>query len=397
MTEVNVATTTVSVLVTGDSVPTVITIAGAGPQGPPGGGLPEGGVEYDLLEKASADDQDGRWTNSPRVAKVAFQTSSPPSLDAAGELAWDYLDQALSYRTDGITVDIAQENLVYVRNQPGNATIPKGAAVAVLGAAANRLTVQLCDASVGGEGCRTLGVAITAIPSPGFGFVSTFGLLRGFNTGAIIGGGVTDGSELFISSTPGVLSTQPQASPGRRVTVGYVVTTGTQGSIFVTVRRGLVVNELDDVLATNPTNGQVLRYVAANNRYQLDTLDAADVGADPAGSAAAVQSNLTSHTGATTSVHGIANTADLVVTTDARLSDARTPTAHKTTHAIGGTDALTPADIGAYAASNPSNFVDAAGAAAAAPVQSVQGLTGAVTFAATISDQGTYFFLQPGS
>ena len=32
---------------------------------------------------------------------------------------------------------------------------------------------------------------------------------------------------------------------------------------------------------------------------------------------------------------------------DARLSNARTPTAHKSTHKTGGTDALTPADIGA--------------------------------------------------
>jgi cytoskeletal protein RodZ len=37
---------------------------------------------------------------------------------------------------------------------------------------------------------------------------------------------------------------------------------------------------------------------------------------------------------------------------DSRLSDARTPTAHKTSHATGGTDALTAADIGAAATSH---------------------------------------------
>ncbi len=41
-----------------------------------------------------------------------------------------------------------------------------------------------------------------------------------------------------------------------------------------------------------------------------------------------------------------------ILGSDARLTDARVPTAHHTTHATGGTDALTPASIGAETAAN---------------------------------------------
>jgi hypothetical protein len=52
----------------------------------------------------------------------------------------------------------------------------------------------------------------------------------------------------------------------------------------------------------------------------------------------------------TTAVHGIADTGALVLTSDTRMTNARTPTAHKASHSTGGSDALTAANIGAAAA-----------------------------------------------
>lgn len=99
---------------------------------------------------------------------------------------------------------------------------------------------------------------------------------------------------------------------------------------------------------------------SVNTKTGAVVLNATDVGADPAGTgASAAASAVSTHNSATTSVHGIANTANLVLTNDSRLSDARTPTAH-------GNEAHT------------STFITAA----QAPVQSVAGKTGSVTLAA---------------
>lgn len=68
--------------------------------------------------------------------------------------------------------------------------------------------------------------------------------------------------------------------------------------------------------------------------------DGLAVNYDAAGTAAAAVS---AHDLDTLGVHGIADTSALVVTTDSRLSDARTPTAHAASHASGGSDAITVA------------------------------------------------------
>jgi len=67
----------------------------------------------------------------------------------------------------------------------------------------------------------------------------------------------------------------------------------------------------------------------------------------------ATQSELDTHAGLTTSVHGISNTSNLVYTSDSRLSDARTPTAHAGTHVPGGTDVLDYTKIVGYGTALP--------------------------------------------
>lgn len=67
----------------------------------------------------------------------------------------------------------------------------------------------------------------------------------------------------------------------------------------------------------------------------------------------ATQAELDAHTNATTSVHGISNTANLVYTSDSRLSDARTPTTHAATHIPGGSDVLDYSKIIGYGTTLP--------------------------------------------
>jgi hypothetical protein len=56
----------------------------------------------------------------------------------------------------------------------------------------------------------------------------------------------------------------------------------------------------------------------------------------------ALDEGLTAHSAQTTSAHG-----GIVGNTDPRLSDARTPVSHATSHQVGQSDALSPASIGA--------------------------------------------------
>ena len=313
-----------------------------------------------LNDLLNFDGSDWVLTDTPTVRGLQLDTTNPADAET-GRIIWNDGDQVPQFVSNGVTVDLSMEMLARCRNVTGS-MIPKGTAVCIVGASAQRISIAPSDRTQLGSACRTLGVTLEEIQNNQFGKVSTFGLVRGLNTAGIDG---EEGDELFVGATPGSLSTVPPEAPARRLSVGYLVTKNINtGRIFVTIKRGVKVDEIDDVEIESITEGDVIRYDATAGRWEntgLGTAADADVGDfDPAGSASGVQSNLDSHTGATTNVHGIADTADLIIEGDARLSDARTPLTH-------GNEA------------HAEDYVDAAGAAAAAPVQSVNTQTGAVT------------------
>lgn len=83
--------------------------------------------------------------------------------------------------------------------------------------------------------------------------------------------------------------------------------------------------------------------------------------------------------------------ANVVLTGDARLSDSRTPTAHKTSHATGGTDAISPSDIGAAAATHSHGNVTSAGAiGSTSGLPVVTGASGVLTVGAFGSSAGQF-------
>lgn len=121
---------------------------------------------------------------------------------------------------------------------------------------------------------------------------------------------------------------------------GQVLTTVT-GTVTWAASGGLTDEDVRDIIGAALTAGTGIG-ITVNDPADTITvavsgLTAADVGADPAGAAA---SAVSTHNADTTSVHGIADTSQLVLTGDSRLSDARTPLAHAATHADGGSDEI---------------------------------------------------------
>lgn len=236
-----------------------------------GGELPSGGLEFQIIEKGN--DGNARWTSVPTVKGLQLDTTDP-SEPATGRLTWNDGDQVPQFTSNGITVNLGLETIARCRNVTGQ-IISRGTAVCIVGASAQRISIAPSDRTQPGSACRTLGILLEDVATNNFAKVCTFGLVKGLKTDFP---GWEEGVELFVGPTPGSLSPIPPESPARRLSVAYVVTRNpTNGILFVTLKRGVKMEEIDDLEVENLQDKDLLRYVEENSRWENFSLAASDI------------------------------------------------------------------------------------------------------------------------
>ena len=346
------------------AVPAVITALATGPQGP---GVPFGGATNDLLVKKSATSFDTAWQDTVTLDVVGFDTAAGETV-GVGQLAWNPTDGTLDLGMLGgnVTQQIGMEQYIYAKN-PNNTGITEGLVYYLAGATGGNKEVLPARADSASTCKTTIGVATESANGGAKAFITTFGLVRGLPNSLFTD--VVEGSVVYLSATQAgrFTSTRP-AAPNHSVVVGYCVRKQSNNNeLFVRTQTGLDVDELCDVDASSPADGDVLTFdgvsgtwrnepvpadsvISVNGQQGTVVLDAGDVGAYPAGN------------------------PDGFVTAAGAAAAAPVQSVNGSV----GTVVITAGDLGAYLDSNPDGFVDAAGAAAAAPVQSVNGLSGTV-------------------
>lgn len=159
--------------------------------------------------------------------------------------------------------DSALTLIQYVRNQTG-ATLTKGTVVYINGATGNTCTVTKAIATSDATSAQTLGLIRDDLENNGFGYVVVFGKISGLNTQTL-----SEGQQLYLSPTiaGGYTTTKPYA-PYHLVYVGIVTRVHpNQGTIEVRVQNGFEMDEIHDVAAQSPTNGDVIQYVSSTGLW----------------------------------------------------------------------------------------------------------------------------------
>ena len=168
-----------------------------------------------------------------------------------------------------VAVAASTNNVIcQVRNVTG-ATLTKGTAVYITGATGQLPTVSKALATSDATSAQTLGLMTADLANNSNGNVTIIGLISNINTSAY-----ADGEQLYLSPvTAGALTSTKPYAPNHLVYVAVVEHAHpTQGKLFVKVQNGYELDELHNVSAQTPVNGQTIVYNSATSLWQQNTV-----------------------------------------------------------------------------------------------------------------------------
>jgi hypothetical protein len=198
---------------------------------------------------------------------------SPISSAVSGTQATISINQSLiTGATSAVNAEVVR---FYVKNTTGT-TIPKGAAVYVSGATGDNALISLASATTESTSSKTLGLTAESIATDAFGYVVEAGYLTGIDTSS-----TTAGAAVWLGNTPGSLVfVSPPAEPSHAVYLGVVVRVQqNNGSILVKVQNGYELDELHNVSAASPTDGDILQYKSSSDLWTKSSIAGAGIAA----------------------------------------------------------------------------------------------------------------------
>jgi hypothetical protein len=209
-----------------------------------------------------------------------------PHVSQARRVQWNQDDGTMDVGLYGGSVlQVGQELMYYAKNTSGG-LIPNGTPVMFTGTigSSGKLTFGLAIADGSVLADYMMGVTTQDVADNDFGYVTSFGLVRGFNTtGAPYGQVWNDGDLLYFDpAAPGTwTNVQPQA-PSIDVPVAVVVNAGGggSGSIFVRMTIAESLARLQDVYINGtgtPNDFDVLLYDATQSRWENKPASAVQV------------------------------------------------------------------------------------------------------------------------
>lgn len=197
-----------------------------------------------------------------------------PHVTQPRRIQWNEDDGTVDIGLYGDSVlQVGQEIMYYAKNRSG-ATITNGTPVMFTGTvgASGKLEFgkAVADGTYPSE--YMMGVATQDIANNAFGYITSFGLVRGFNTtGSPYSESWSDGDLLYFDpATPGTWTNVKPAAPNLKIPVAVVINAGPggSGSIFVRMQVEEALNDLQDVEVSSVSNNDILVYNNVNSRWE---------------------------------------------------------------------------------------------------------------------------------